>query len=115
MHMGYFIEKEREVASILEKNCIKICKDKKYKIIQNNVESSLNINFTIPISIIFVDPPYQNYDLKDILNKIVANNLNNKETLIVIETSFKKNIIIPKELKIFQNKYYRKTRILFLN
>ena len=54
---GIFVEVKKEVIDILKKNCLKICKDHQFEIINQDVENIFKIKFNFPISIIFIDPP----------------------------------------------------------
>ena len=112
---GIFVEIKKEVIDILKKNCLKICKDNQFEIINQDVENIFKKKFNFPISIIYIDPPYQKIDIDNILNKIISSKINNKNTFIVIETNKNNYLKINKNLKILQEKYYGKTKILFLN
>jgi 16S rRNA (guanine(966)-N(2))-methyltransferase RsmD len=115
MSMSYFIENNNSVSKILEKNCRKICKNHEYEIILNKAIKALEHIFKIKPSIIFIDPPYNKENINLILIKILEKKIKNKNTLIIIETAKEEKIIIPKELNIFKEKNYRKTKILFIN
>ena len=112
---GIFVEIKKEVIDILKKNCLKICKDNQFEIINQDVENILKKKFNFPISIIFIDPPYQKVDIDNILNKIISSKIKNKNTFIVIETNKKNDLKLNENLKIIQEKSYGKTKILFLN
>ena len=60
---GIFVEVKKEVIDILKKNCLKICKDNQFQIINQDVENIFKKKFNFPISIIFIDPPYQKVDI----------------------------------------------------
>ena len=112
---GIFVEIKKEVIEILKKNCLKICKDNQFEIINQDVENIFKKKFNFPISIIFIDPPYQKVDLDKILNNIISSKIINKNTFIVIETNKKNDLNIPKYFKIVKKKSYGKTSIIFLN
>ena len=59
MEKAYFIENNDNVIKILEKNCQKICKKNEFEIITGNAINSLDEEFIIKPSIIFIDPPYK--------------------------------------------------------
>ena len=107
-----FYENNRKVLRILEKNCKTLCSENQYKIIEEDIIlSSFSINFK-NISLIYIDPPYEKYNLNKLLlilsKKIV------KKSIIIIETSFNDVYIIPEKLKLINEKKYGKTRINFL-
>ena len=112
---GIFVEIKKEVIDILKKNCLKICKDNQFQIINQDVENIFKKKFNFPISIIFIDPPYKKVDIDNILNKLISSKIKNKNTFIVIETNKKNVLKINENLKIIQEKSYGKTKILFLN
>ncbi|MDC6447605.1 RsmD family RNA methyltransferase [Alphaproteobacteria bacterium] len=115
MQMSYFIENNYNVLKILEKNCKKICKNNEYKIFFGTAINGIDKKFEMEPSIIFIDPPYKKENIDIILIKIIENKLKCKDTFIIIETSKDEKVIIPKDLNIFKEKVYRKTKILFLN
>ena len=115
MSMSYFIESNNSVAKILKNNCKKICKNQEYEIILNNAIMALDQIFKIKPSIVFIDPPYKKEDINLILIKILEKQIKIKNTIIVIETAKEDKIKIPKELTIFKEKNYGKTKLLFIN
>ena len=89
-----------------------LCLENQYKIIEENIIlSNFTINFK-NISLIYIDPPYEKYNLNKLLlilsKKIV------EKPIIIIETSFNDDYIIPEKLKLINEKKYGKTRINFL-
>ncbi len=107
-----FYENNRKVLKILEKNCETICSENQYKIIEENIIlSSFSINFK-NISLIYIDPPYEQYTLNKLL--LVLSRKIEEKTIIIIETSINDIYIIPEELKLITKKKYGKTNISFL-
>lgn len=107
-----FYENNKKVLRILEKNCKTLCSENQYKIIEEDIMlSSFSINFK-NISLIYIDPPYEKYNLNKLLlilsKKIV------KKSIIIIETSINDIYVIPKKLKLINEKKYGKTSINFL-
>jgi len=115
MSMSYFIENDNSVAKILEENCKKICKNQEYKIILREAITALEQSFKIKPSIIFIDPPYKKENINLILIKILEKKIKIRNTIIIIETGRKEKVRIPKELTIFKEKNYGKTKLLFIN
>jgi len=112
---SYFIENNKSVIKILEKNCQKICKKNEFEIITGNAIDGLDKKFEIEPSIIFIDPPYKKENINLLLLKILKNKIKSKYTFVVIETSKEEKINIPEGLNFFKEKVYGKTKILFLN
>ncbi len=115
MDKAYFIENNDNVIKILEKNCQKICKKNEFEIITGNAINSLDEEFIIKPSIIFIDPPYKKENINLLLLKILKNKIKSEYTFVIIETSKEEKITIPEGLTLFREKVYGKTKILFLD
>ena len=110
----YFFESSEKVINILENNCIKICKNNNFQIIKEDLNKS---NFSIiinSISVIFIDPPYEMNVIANILKSLLKNNLISKKTIIVAECEINTVIEVPTCLNVFSEKFYGKTKILFI-
>ncbi len=111
VHKVIFFENNNEVLNVLRKNCLSICNDNEFTIYDEDImNSDLKINFK-NISIIYIDPPYQKYNLTNLL-KILINKINSK-TLIALELSIKDEFEIPENVSIFKKKKYGRTIIYF--
>ena len=115
MEKAYFLENSNNVIKILEKNCQKICKKNEFEIITGNAINSLDEEFIIKPSIIFIDPPYKKENINLLLLKILKNKIKSKYTFVIIETAKEETITIPDGLNFLKEKIYGKTKILFLN
>ena len=115
MKKSYFIENNESVFKILKNNCNKICKTDEYEIIFERAINGINRVFEIKPSLIFIDPPYSKENIHLILLTILKNNIKSRDTIIIIETERKEQIVIPESLIVFKEKIYRKTKLLFLN
>ncbi len=111
MNKVIFFENNIEVLKILKKNCLAVCKYDQFEIYEENIiHSKLEIEFK-NISVIYIDPPYEKYNLTNLLENL-SNNIKDT-TLIGLETSVKDVIVIPENLNLFQKKTYGKTIIYF--
>ena len=111
---SYFFENNSEVLKVLKKNCIKICKEKNYEIILDDI---FYLNFSkinIPISTIFIDPPYNINPFQKILNNIKNSIKLNVSTKIVLESHKNTIIELPSDYIILNQKIFGKTKIIFL-
>ncbi len=107
-----FFENNIEVLNVLKKNCLAICENDQFKIYEEDiVNSKLEIEFD-NISVVYIDPPYQKYNLTKLLKNLIYKIKDN--TLIALEAGLKDKIEIPKSLNLFQKKKYGKTIIYFL-
>tara|TARA_B100000214_G_C23598584_1_gene459621 strand:+ start:37 stop:597 length:561 start_codon:yes stop_codon:yes gene_type:complete len=107
-----FYENNDDVLKILKKNCNNLIKKEQYEIIEQNIlSSSFRINFE-NISIIYIDPPYNKYDIGNLLS-ILQNKINRK-TIIGVESDVKDNFNSPNKLNVVKQKIYGKTKLSFL-
>ena len=107
-----FFENELEVIKVLKKNCQAICHQEQYLIKNEDVLiSELDINFN-NISIIYIDPPYNKYNLNNLMT--ILQNKISKKTIIGIESSIKDNFKIPSKLNLIKQKKYGKTKLSIL-
>ncbi len=108
----YFYENNVEVVKILKNNCSKICSQNDFEIFEDDVILFPPKKISAKISIIFIDPPYNKYDIKALLNSITK--IIDKNTIIVIEFDINQELTILEKLKIIEEKKYKKTIIYFL-
>ena len=113
-NFGYFYEKNIEVIGYLKKNCLKICKEKNFEIIQNDILNDNFIDLKRKISLVFIDPPYKINFIKKILINLYKSKTLSKNAIIILETSKKSCVEIPSFYSIFDNRIYGKTKIYFL-
>ncbi len=107
-----FYENNQTVIKILEKNCQHICAKNQYEIIREDLENSnIEIDFK-DISVIYIDPPYNKYNIDKLL--LILQNKINKQTIIGVENSTEDSFMIPKKLNLFKEKRYGKTNLSIL-
>ena len=111
-YSAIFYENNHEVIKVLKKNCIKLCKEERYEIIEEDIQNlNININFE-NISIIYIDPPYNKYNIDNLL-KILQDRIKSN-TIIGIETGIEDNFNIPDKLELIKQKKYGITNLSFL-
>ena len=112
-----FFENYQTAINILEKNIKSIEKTKDCKIYNNDCfdffKSDQNIN--LKFDIIFIDPPYKEIKINEIIEKIFEKNLLNKNGIIIIHRHKKDNIELTKKINIFENRIYGLSKIYFGN
>ena len=112
MHGSIFFENNEKVIDVLKKNCLAICKNEEFTIYEEDlINSDLNIEFKY-ISVVYIDPPYEKYNLAKLLNNLI-NKINNK-ALIALELSVRDKLEIPENINVFKKKTYGRTAIYFL-
>tara|TARA_Y100001970_G_C14103127_1_gene786607 strand:+ start:504 stop:1073 length:570 start_codon:yes stop_codon:yes gene_type:complete len=110
----YFFDTAKEVCDTLYKNCKKIIKENKFNIQKKDSREIKKILLKYPLSLVFIDPPYNLYSINDILINLLEKNIFEKNTIIVIETSNKEKVNFKKNFILIKEKKYNKTNILFL-
>jgi 16S rRNA (guanine966-N2)-methyltransferase len=114
MKEAYFYENNPEVLKILKQNCFKICKNNKYEIIEDDVMIYPPKKSSLPVSLIYIDPPYHQYDILELLLQLIKKEIIEKNTMIIFETHREDKFKIIKKLKIFDQKSYGKTLLYFI-
>jgi len=112
---GYFYDNNDDVIQILKKNCKKICKNNNFEIIKENILKSQFKNINKKISLVFIDPPYNNNPFEQVLFNIFQSQILSDNSIIVLECSCNSQITIPPYFTCFKERNYRKTKIFFLN
>ena len=112
-----FFEDYPIALKILKKN-IKSLKDcQKYDVIEKNCFDYFNSNHELntKFDIIFIDPPYKEKRINEIIEKIKEKNFLKKNGIVIIHRHKKDNIEITKRLEIFENRTYGLSKIFFGN
>ena len=109
-----FVENYIGVIPILKKNLLSLNSIKNYEVREYNIEMH-DLDFDVKFDIIFLDPPYKNKNLLDILLKIKNKNLLNKNGVIILHRHKNENDIFPDDFRIIEEKKYGISKIIFLN
>ena len=111
-----FIENYDNVLIILKKNIDQLNFQKKTEVIKKDILYDNNFKFlNNKFDIIFLDPPYKEKRIKEIIISINNNNLLNKNGLIIIHRHSKEKNELPKNFKIIEEKKYGISKIIFGN
>ena len=110
----YFYENNSNVIKHLNKNCLKICKYNRFKIINENILESKFKDINKKISLVFIDPPYKTTPFEKILFNINKSKILSNNAIIIIECSHHSDINIPSFFSCFNERKYGKTKIFFL-
>ena len=109
-----FVENYNGVLPILKKNLINLKSVKNYKIIEKDIINNFNFNLLDQkYNLIFLDPPYKEKNLSSLLNIINEKKILSKEGMIIMHTHKKQIDKFPKNLKIFEEKKYGLSKIIF--
>ena len=111
-----FVENYDNVLIILKKNIDQLNFQKKTEVIKKDILYDNNFKFlNNKFDIIFLDPPYKEKKIKEIIISINNNNLLNKNGLIIIHRHSKEKNELPKNFKIIEQKKYGISKIIFGN
>jgi 16S rRNA (guanine966-N2)-methyltransferase len=109
-----FIEKYEAVLPILKKNLKNLKLEINYEIIESDILNkfefkSLKINYDV----IFLDPPYKERALDNVLNKIIENKILKDNGIIIIHRHKKEIDKFPKNFHLIDEKIYGISKIIF--
>ena len=109
-----FVENYNKVLPILKKNIDNLSFNGNSKILEINLfdESSLN-HLKKKFDIIFIDPPYKEKKLPNLVEKLIDLNLLEKEGVFIIHRHNKEEDIFPNNFKILKEKSYGISKIIF--
>ena len=109
-----FVENYSGVLPILKKNLNNLNISEKYEIIEEDLISNFPIKkISQKFNIIFLDPPYKEKRLRNIIDDIFQEKILNKNGIIVIHRHKKENDEFSKNFKILYEKKYGISKILF--
>ena len=111
-----FLESYKEVLTILKKNINNMNQQNFSHVIEKDIfsENTLKLLHN-KFDIIFMDPPYKEKKVLDILNIIIKLNLLKENGVIIIHRHKKEQDIFPEKFKIIINKNYGISKIIFGN
>mgnify|MGYP001472951378 FL=1 len=111
-----FAENYKDVLSILKRNIINInCQDNVI-IIENDIIK--NFNFGVikeKVDIIFMDPPYKEKNLSQLISKINLSNILNVNGIVIIHRHKEEIDTFPESFKILEEKCYGISKVIFGN
>ena len=110
-----FCENYPEAIKILKKNIINLDCKEKTKIITENIFNIKNISYfkNKKFEVIFLDPPYKEKNLTNLLDDIISLKLLKKNGVIIIHRHKKEEETYPKKFKILNIKKYGISKIIF--
>ena len=109
-----FVENYKHILPILKKNLLNLKLIKNYQIIEKDILKLVEINsLNQKFDIIFLDPPYKENNITNILNIIIKTKLLKINGIIIIHRHKKKIDIFPASFKIIEEKLYGISKIIF--
>ena len=113
----FFFENYSKALNVLKKNLLSMKGVKNYKIFENDCFVYFNSNNEInqTFDVIFVDAPYKESKINNLLEKIVEKKLLNIGGLIIIHRHKKDTIEITNKVKILDIRSYGISKVYFAN
>ena len=111
-----FVEFYNGVIPILKKNLLNLKSIENFEIIEKDIyNSDLFSKLDKKFDIIFLDPPYKDKNIENVLLKIKNEKILNKKGIIIVHRHKNDQDIIPKNFKIIEEKKYGISKIIFLS
>ena len=112
-----FLENYPEALEILEKNLKLLKNNSNYQIIKDDFFNYFNLKNTteLKFDIIFIDPPYKESKINEIIQMIKKQKLLNKNGIIIIHRHKKDKIKLTDKINILENRNYGISNIFFVN
>ena len=109
-----FIEKYEGVLPILKNNLNNLNSEINYEIIELDILNKFEFkSLKLRYDIIFLDPPYKEKALENILNKIIENKILRNNGVIIIHRHKKEIETFPKNFYLIDEKKYGISKIIF--
>ena len=109
-----FVENYNGVLPILKKNLSNLKLDRKYEIIEQNIFTELKLAKS-NYDIIFLDPPYKDKKISELVDKIFEINLLSKNGIIITHRDKNAKEKYSKNFRILEQKTYGISKISFGN
>ena len=111
-----FVENYKSILPILKKNLTNLNSASNYLIIEKDIFSNLNFKeFNKQFDIIFLDPPYKEKELNELLLLLINEKILKQDGIIIIHRHKKQTDILPNQINILEEKKYGISKILFCN
>ena len=109
-----FIERYEGVLPILKKNLNNLKSEINYEIIETDILNKFEFkSLKLGYDIIFLDPPYKEKTLENILNSIIENKILKENGIIIIHRHKKEINEFPKNFLLIDEKKYGISKIIF--
>ena len=111
-----FVENYKEVLPVLKKNISNMNSQDITSIIEKNIIDKFNFNiFDKKFDIIFIDPPYKEQRINEIIEIILEKKILSQNGILIIHRHKKDNIKLTNKLRIIEDRTYGISKILFGN
>ncbi len=111
-----FIENYTKVLPLLKKNLLSLKSIKNYEIIEKNIyNENIFLELNNKFDIIFLDPPYKDKNLDDLLHKIKSQKILNKNGIIILHRHKNEEDSFSSSFEFIEQKVYGISKIIFLS
>ena len=111
-----FIENYQRVLPLLKKNLFSLKTIQNYEIIEKDIyNENIFLKLKNKFDIIFLDPPYKDKNLENLLNEIKNQKILNRNGIIILHRHKKEVDSFPSSFKIIEQKVYGISKIIFLS
>ena len=111
-----FVENYNNVLPVLRKNILNLRYQSNSIVMENDIINNFIFKkFENKFDIIFMDPPYREKKLAQILNKINESKVLNNDGIIIIHRHKKEKDEFPEKFNIIEEKTYGISRVIFGN
>ena len=109
-----FVEKYEGVLPILKKNLYNLKSEINYEVVESDILNNFEFkSLKLEYDIVFLDPPYKEKALENILNKIIENRILKESGIIIIHRHKKEIDEFPKNFELIDEKKYGISKIIF--
>ena len=111
----YFFENYIEAIRILEKNLSLFKNEKNFKLFKNDCFEFFNSNQKLnkKFDIVFLDPPFRETRINELIEKIIESKILNTDGVIIIHRHKKDKIEITDKIQIFDVRSYGLSKVYF--
>lgn len=112
-----FLENHPEAIEILKKNLNSLKNANNYKIIKDEIFNYLekSKNFSNKFDIIFIDPPYKENRINQIIEHIIDKRLLREKGFLITHRHRKDAIKLTEKIQVFDERIYGLSKIIFAN
>ena len=111
-----FVENYNGVLPILKKNLSRLKTIDNYEVVKEDInKKKFFLELNRKFDIIFLDPPYKDKNLKNILKSINDEKILNENGVVIIHRHKNEQDLLPESFEVVEEKKYGLSKIIFLN